>query len=94
MSSNEPATNSLPRMSAQTVKRRGEPPVRPSIVGDQFVSVQAFCMTYSLSKATAYRLIARNEIEALKIGTATRISRASIERWHASLEPLISSSRG
>lgn len=70
----------------------GQPKSKP-ILGDQFISIDAFCFSYSLSKTSAYRLIARGELDAIKIGRATRISRASIERWHASLVPMISTSQ-
>lgn len=63
------------------------------ILGDQFVSIDAFCSSYSLSKTSAYRLIARGDLVAIKIGRATRISRGSIERWHASLAPMVSTSQ-
>lgn len=47
----------------------------------------------SLSRTTCYELIARHEIQSIKVGRATRIPRASVERWISERIALAESSR-
>lgn len=50
-----------------------------------FVTVQDFLSTYRISKATLYRLVARNELRLLKLGRSSRIDRAEAEAWARNL---------
>jgi len=50
-----------------------------------FATVQDIGAMYRISRPTIYRLIERGEIEAVKVGRATRIAMASVERYFASL---------
>jgi excisionase family DNA binding protein len=47
----------------------------------------------ALSRASLYRYIASGELQAIKIGTATRIPAAEIDRWLAALPRLGRSDR-
>jgi excisionase family DNA binding protein len=50
-----------------------------------FQTIPEFLETYRLSRATLYRLVARNEVQLIKLGRSTRIDRAAAEAWAASL---------
>lgn len=50
-----------------------------------FMSLKQFCALYACGKTKAYELIAAAEIEAVKIGGATRIVTESAKRWAARL---------
>lgn len=53
-----------------------------------FITVRDFMSTYGVGRTTVYRLVARGEISIMKIGRASRISRAQAERWAAGLPKL------
>lgn len=50
-----------------------------------FVTVQEFLSTYRISKASLYRLVARNELRLLKLGRSSRIDRQEAETWARNL---------
>jgi excisionase family DNA binding protein len=50
-----------------------------------FVTVQEFLSTYRISKASLYRLVARNELRLLKLGRSSRIDRKEAEDWARNL---------
>lgn len=47
----------------------------------RLMDLKRFCASYACGKTKAYELIAAGEIEAVKIGGATRITTESAERW-------------
>jgi len=51
----------------------------------QLITVNEFLATYSLSRASFYRLVNKGDIAILKIGKLTRIHVSEAERWLKSL---------
>ncbi len=54
----------------------------------ELLSPSDFCRTYAVGRSTLYRLLAKpdNPLRLIKIGRASRISRADAEAWLASLQ--------
>jgi excisionase family DNA binding protein len=52
------------------------------------LTVKEFSKLYSLGRTRIYEEIDAGRLRAVKIGAATRISRAEAERWFASLPAL------
>lgn len=52
-------------------------------------TIDQFCGDHALSRATFYRMLKRSEIEAVKVGAATRITPEQEAAWLASL-PVVS----
>lgn len=50
-----------------------------------FQTIPDFLQTYRISRATLYRLVARNELRLVKLGRASRIDRAEAEAWARNL---------
>jgi excisionase family DNA binding protein len=50
----------------------------------ELLSPAQACASLAISRPTLYRLMARGEISAIKIGRGTRIQSAEIERFVAS----------
>lgn len=56
-------------------------------MGEQLLyTINAAARVLSVSRATLYRALARGELRAVRIGCATRISRAELERFVRALE--------
>jgi len=51
----------------------------------EFDTIKSVMERYNISRATLYRLIGRGEIEAVKVGAATRIKMSSVEEYFANL---------
>lgn len=54
-----------------------------------FLSLAAFCKRYDVSRNTVYREIGAGRLTAVKVGAATRITKASAERWARSLPKFV-----
>jgi len=48
-------------------------------------TIKDFCRAYGISRRQVYRLIDDGKLEAVKIGTATRIMEDSARRWFEAL---------
>jgi excisionase family DNA binding protein len=48
--------------------------------------IPEFCALFGVSRSTAYLLIQRGELRAIKAGKSCRIPRAEAERWQRELE--------
>jgi len=49
------------------------------------LTLKGFCLEYSVSRSTAYRLRDQGVLPHVKIGRAVRIKREDAERWYQSL---------
>lgn len=58
--------------------------LRPS----ELMTVRQFLDETSIGRTTFYRLVKSGQLRILKVGRASRISRADAERWAASLPKL------
>lgn len=52
---------------------------------DQLLHIKRFCTLYACGTTKAYELIAAGELEAVKIGGATRITAESAAAWASRL---------
>ena len=52
---------------------------------DQLLHIKRFCTLYACGTTKAYELIAAGEVEAVKIGGATRITAKSAAAWASRL---------
>jgi excisionase family DNA binding protein len=48
-------------------------------------TVNDFCRAYGISRRQTYRLIENGKLEAVKVGTATRIIEKSARQWFDAL---------
>jgi excisionase family DNA binding protein len=48
-------------------------------------TIKDFCQAYGISRRQTYRLIDDGKLEAVKVGTATRIIEKSARQWFAAL---------
>jgi excisionase family DNA binding protein len=55
----------------------------------RFLSIRAFCDRYSVSRAHAYRLLARGELTAVKMGDKPLIPFEVAEAWADQLAPAV-----
>jgi len=53
-----------------------------------YASIKDITQRFGISRATQYRLIGRGEIEAVKVGSATRLVTRSVERYFEGLPRL------
>ncbi|GCE80643.1 helix-turn-helix domain-containing protein [Komagataeibacter oboediens] len=54
----------------------------------EYASIAEITARFGISRGTQYRLIAKGQIEAVKIGSATRIITATVEKYFTSLPRL------
>lgn len=57
-----------------------KPPPHPDLI-----SIAVFCARYGVGRTTAYKLIRKRDIVAVKIGRLTRIRVDSAEKWMQAL---------
>ena len=53
----------------------------PHRVEREWLSVKDLMVISSLGRTKCYEIIASGELEAIKVGRAVRVSRASFEEW-------------
>jgi len=51
----------------------------------ELLTINDFMNRYSVSRTQVYRLVNRQELKLIKLGTASRIRREDAEAWAASL---------
>ncbi len=52
-------------------------------------TVKDFCRAYGISRRQVYRLIDDGKLEAVKVGSATRIIEESARRWFENLPRML-----
>ena len=55
----------------------------PLITEPRFLDIREIKRLYGLSRSTLYRLLARREIDAVKVGASTRFSVKSLDTYFA-----------
>ncbi len=55
----------------------------PLVTEPKFLDIHETKRMYGLSRSTLYRLLARGEIEAVKVGASTRFSVPSLNQFFA-----------
>ena len=50
------------------------------------ISLSTFAERYGICKATVHNMIRRGELEALKVGRLTKITKAQEQLWYKSLK--------
>ena len=57
----------------------------PVIEFPEYASIAEITARFGISRGTQYRLIADGKIEAVKVGSATRIITVTVEKYFSSL---------
>ncbi len=53
----------------------------------ELLTIPQFCESVKCGRTFAYKLLAKSEVPAIKLGKKTLIRRADMEAWIASLNP-------